>query len=73
MIETAMQLPIKLEENGGEVAGLAAISRPLLVSTPDETLGLGSDLCPFRFHVRSRHRDAHNAFCSGEKRRRIHA
>jgi X-Pro dipeptidyl-peptidase (S15 family) len=57
-----MQLPIKLEENGGEVAGLAAISRPLLVSTPDETLGLGSDLCPFRFHVRSRRPDAQNQF-----------
>jgi len=39
---------MRLEENGGEVAGLAAISRPLSVSTPDETLGLGSDLCPLR-------------------------
>jgi hypothetical protein len=66
-----MQLP--LEENGREVAGLAAISRPLLVSTPDETVGLGSDLCPFRFHVQSRRPDAHDAFCSGEKRPRIHA
>jgi hypothetical protein len=67
------QLPVEQEKMAAELATLAVTSGPLLVSTPDETLGLGSDHCNFYFHIWSGRPELQHASCSGEKRPRTHA